>query len=172
MKRFLFFAFMLCLFAKGFAQYGISYYVNGYWSSWGTMDGSKYVGYGNYNTISFSSKKYHPSLYFYKFEIANFVKPSDEDIRYHYKNNIWYEYTGTFEYYICDEFPTAKDAFLRNTLVAPPEYYPNNKKPRLKQVVPATIKIAPFKDHPKVYNIFFEDVGIAFDLMNYSYPNW
>ena len=31
-------------------------------------------------------------------------------------------------------------------------------------VVLSTIKIAPYKDHPKIYNIWFEDVGVGIDL--------
>ena len=38
--------------------------------------------------------------------------------------------------------------------------------PCVKRTVQATIKIAPYKDHPKVYNIWFEDVAMAIDLGN------
>ena len=101
------------------------------------------------------------------------------------KNNLWWEYQGTVEYYICDLYPTLTDfvkikyRFLRDFDVNDSEYEkklsalkaskmlkgqsftPISFKKIIKQ---ATIKIAPYKKVPRVYNIYTDDCGIALDL--------
>lgn len=170
MKRF--YSFLLCAtlaVTVGSAQ-GIKtcYNVYGYWSSWFE---SNLSAYGNYHTISLYDPRFHPSIYVCKFEILNWKTPDKKEIKEHWKNKTWYEYIGTFEYYISDALPSAKAAFLKQGMVAPPEYGVD-KKPRVKKRVTATIKIAPYKKHPEVYNVFFDGLGVGFSLDGITFSYW
>ena len=80
------------------------------------------------------------------------------------------------EYYVNDSYPTINDVFLHfNTyyythdgIIVPFIRYKNGK---VKRTAKATIKIAPYNKHPKIYNIFFDDVGFAFNIGSYYFPN-
>lgn len=161
-----------------------SFYYDGYWGKWDLDSGTKIHGnYGGF--VIYSDFDNHPSKYFFKFTINNYVKPEKKEIKKHLKNNLWWEYQGTVEYYICDLYPTLTDfvkikyRFLRDFDVNDSEYEkklsalkaskmlkgqsftPISFKKVIKQ---ATIKIAPYKKVPRVYNIYTDDCGIALDL--------
>lgn len=168
MKRyfflFLFFITSFCVFAQ--SQIKTCVYYDGYWGSW---KGGYMCLYGNYGGIIFYQRGTHPSEWQWKFTINNYVTPSKDDIKYHYKNNIWYEYTGTFEYYISDEYQSIKQMFKEygypavNPTIHRVEI---GETPCVKRTSSATIKIAPYKNHPQVYNIWFDGVGFAIDLQD------
>ena len=46
----------------------------------------------------------------------------------------------------------------------------DNGRPTKKVTKKATIKIAPFKDRPQTYNIWFENVGFAINLNDTYFP--
>ena len=75
-----------------------------------------------------------------------------------------YEYSGSVEYFINSDWPTIKSSLM--TFRFP---YVKNKIENIKKTARATIQIQPYKDHPQVYNIWFEDVAIAIDLGNGSF---
>lgn len=146
--------------------------VDGYWSKWYYFAHSIY---GNYGQICDYTSCGHPSNYRWRFTINNYITPSKDDVEYHYKNKIWWEYSGFFEYYVTDEFPDIRSIFTKSSnfssvgwlWVNPTHHDPSKgQTPCVKRTSRATIKIAPYKDHPKVYNIWFEGVGFAFDLHN------
>lgn len=146
------------------AQLSTCVYYNGYWGDWknqfGPISGNYYQLYGNNSGFIVYGNNSHPSEYVFKFQIDNYTPPTKETIKYHRKNNLWYEYQGSVEYFINNDYPTIKKAltsFYNFPCVC-------NKTENIKKTARATIKIAPYKKHPKVYNIFFEDVGIAIDL--------
>ena len=139
---------------------GISTCVNGAWSSWKTF--SIYL-YGSYSQISQYYYGHHPSEFIWRVTIDDFYMPN--------KTNDWLEFSGTMEYYITDKFPDAKSQFLNRRqqgFVVAPWNHDASKgdMPCVKKTASATIKIAPYKKHPKVYNIWFDGVGFAIDLQD------
>lgn len=160
---------------------------DGYWGDWESCF-QWYKIYGSYNGFLIYESHKHPSEYFFNFEINNRTAPSKKEVKEHFKSNTWWEYQGTVEYYVCDVYPTIKDCFkqfgrpLLKSDLETTEYSSKLsvlRATRLKQqgnFVPkgltkrtarATIKIAPYshkKLKPKVYNIWFDDVGFGIDL--------
>ena len=146
------------------AQISTNIYYDGYWGTWKkeydtyTKD-SWYQLYGNNSGFIIYNQIFHPSQYFFKFQIDSYSAPSKEERKNHRKNDIWYEYTGTVEYFVNSDYPTIKDA-LKGVYAFPCVRNDNGNK----RTARAIIKIAPYKKYPQVYNIWFEDVGIAIDL--------
>lgn len=146
-------------------QIALCTYYDGYWGNWERY----YIQtYGNYGGIIFVPHGDHPSDWMWKFTIDNYHSPSKEEIRYHYKYNKWYEYTGVFEYYISDEYQSLRQMFkdgYHNPIISPKNHrVEKGERPCKKVCVAVTIKIAPYKKHPKVYNIFFRDCAFGIDL--------
>jgi hypothetical protein len=160
MKRYiitLFFA--LISITQSFAQFTSSVYYDGYWGNWHKWANKLY---GNYGGMIVYNPNYHRSLYQFKFSITNYRAPSKDEIKQHWKSKEWFVYYGVVEYYVTDDYPTIKDALKKFNF---PAIFPKEgPRPIAKRTANATIKIAPYKNHPKVYNIFFEDVGFAIDL--------
>jgi len=151
----------------------LSVYLDGYWGPWDSWN--LYSLYGNYGGFCcywqgrYSFESNHPSEWEWRFTINNYNEPTKKERKEHWKKNIWYEYQGTFEYYISDEYQSIKQMFREHgrPCVSPANHRTEKgQMPCVKRTVPATIKIAPYKDHPKVYNIWFEDVGFAISLDN------
>jgi hypothetical protein len=152
------------------AQLSTNVYYDGYWGEWKKQyytysKQSWYQIYGNYSGFIIYYASNHPSKYLFKFQINSYRVPSKEEIKNHRKNDIWYEYTGTVEYSVNSSYPTIKDA-LKSTYNFPCVTNGDGYK----RTVNAEIRIAPYKDHPKAYNIWFEDIGIAIDLGTSSFP--
>lgn len=147
-----------------FAQLSTNAYYNGYWGEW-RKQYFEYSGhtlyniYGNYSGFIVYDSYSHPSEYVFKFQIDYYNPPTKETIKYHRKNDIWYEYSGSVEYFINNDWPTIKSALMSFNFP-----HVRNKNENIQKTARATIKIAPYKDHPRIYNIWFEDVAIAFDL--------
>ena len=161
-----------------------SFYYNGYWGEWkydtGTRIQGNYDGFVIYRYID-----RHPSEYFFKFSIYNYGEPSKKEIKNHYKNKTWWEFDGVIEYYVCDLYPTMSDfvkvkqRFLEDWDVNGTEYEKKLSAMKASKMLKgqsftpigfkkvskrATIKIAPYKKVPRVYNIYTDDCGIALDL--------
>ena len=73
-------------------------------------------------------------------------------IKYHYKNNLPFEYRGYVEYFVSESYPTIKSA-LKSVGFA---WVKNGDNNSYKRTSNATIKILPYKKHPQCYNIAFE----------------
>ena len=152
-----------------FAQLSTNAYYNGYWGEWKKQyfeysSQTMYELYGNYSGFILYSSYSHPSEYVFKFQIDNYIPVTKETIKYHKKNNIWYEYSGSVEYFINSDYPTIKAALMTWNIP-----HVKNTVENIKKTARAKIQIAPYKDHPRVYNIWFEDVGVAIDLGNWSF---
>lgn len=142
-----------------------SAYVHGVWTNWVTR-------YSNYewndndicpmalhnsnNTFvgfRFLLDKNIPWDVCFEVIIENYEKTNKKIRKYHQKNDIWYEYSGWVEYYVTDEFPTIEKVL---------EYYrfplipPKGDSIRAKRKAKATIKIAPYKNLPLCFNIYFD----------------
>lgn len=157
------------------AQIKTCSYHDGYWGEWRSHTTRytyisapprfDYNLYGGYSGFIIYNKGAHPSEYFFKFEANSYITPDKKAIKYHMKNNLWYEYSGTVEYYVTEEYPTIA-AVLRAYEF--PHFNCNSGSignPCVKRTASATIKIAPYKKQPECYNIYFDNVavGISFD---------
>lgn len=135
----------------------------GFWTEWYPVRMDVYGGYGG---MTFRPRNSDPWLYHFGFSIENFVFPTKQQIKEHVKNNIEYIYTGTCEYYVCDEYPTITEIIkkFKRPLAIHPEgekskkYYTNIRKVTER----VTIAIAPFHDVPNNYTIVLGDVKYAF----------
>ena len=104
-------------------------------------------------------------------ELTTAWKGTDKStIKNHLKNNLWYEYSGTVEYYVTEDYPTIESVLRTFDF---PYFNCNsgyNGNPCVKRTAKATIKIAPYKKRPKVYNIYFDNVAVGI-YMEDSYFN-
>ena len=158
------------------AQRGIStaYLYKGYWSKWvdagknyyGTWGESRIGLAGEYDHFCIYDQGMHPSDFFFKFRISNYIQPSKKEIKQHYKKKTEWVYSGYVEYYVSDLYPTFEDCLreLKRPLTKMSKglsffFFFYKKITR-----PATIKIMPYKKLPQCYNFFFDDVGYAIDL--------
>ena len=152
-----------------------NYYYDGYWGEWYNAYGvclkgdfSGFICYWYHNGDG--SLRDHPSQWFLKIQIKDYIEPSQVIKDAHLKDKTWYEYTGTVEYYISDEYQDIKSV-LKSALnpiqhfVRPSKHrVEKGETPCVKKTAQATIKIAPYKDNPKDYNIWFDGVGIGISI--------
>lgn len=106
--------------------------------------------YDNFVIYSYSATSGgRPADYIAKIKVTGLRTNIDKKERkIRKKNNEWYEYSGTLEYY-SNEFNTTMELWLRQF-----PYVPNaNRDNTSRHVIPVTIKIAPFKKNPEVYSI-------------------
>ena len=134
--------------------------VNGYWGNWKNsylgIGIEKFYINGKSDNFIIHSSLLHPSNYIMKVVINNFVLDTDKKSKKErMKSNTWYEYSGTVEYYTELTFQN----FGEFTEYWPYSYW--NTSNGKKHVVKAKIKIAPYEDYPQLYNIFFENYGVA-----------
>lgn len=145
-----------------FAQIKTCAYYDGYWGNWKTWYNTWSIR-GSYAGFILYLQGVHPSNYSFKFVIDSYSPPSKDVLKAHRKANQWFEYTGTVEYYVIESYPTIKDLLKHDGF---PYWCPANVKtqPIAKRVTRAKIKIAPYKTHPQVYNIWFDGVGVGIDM--------
>lgn len=137
--------------------------INGYWGDWkDSFNGNfnskiSYISFnGVYDNFIIHDSFKHPSNYIMKVVINNFQLDTDKKSKkQRIKNNTWYEYSGTVEYYTELTFQNFGD--LASTWPHGAWDTSNGKK----HVVKAKIKIAPYEDYPRVYNIWFEQWGVG-----------
>lgn len=170
MKKFVaIFALLLCASISSSAQIKSAAYFDGYWTSWGTTNDTAI--YGSYEGFIVHPKSDGPWDYPFKFTINNFYVPNKKQRKKDIKSKKWYSFSGTVEYYISDDFPSALHAF--RTYKRP--YFVKaklpNGRPTKKIKSRATIKVAAFKDVPTVYNIYYDNVGLAIDLNNIRFSH-
>jgi len=165
-------------------------YYNGYWGTWKQLNDCKIKG--NYDGFIIYEDDKHPSDYIFSFQIQGYIPPSKKDIKQHYKTNTWWVHEGYVEYYICDLYPTIVDVLkdngrlLREVDLHILDYDKKlstlkaSKMMKGESFTPigytkvrkyATIKIAPYKNAPQVYNIYFDGGGYAIDLNNLKFEN-
>lgn len=188
--------FSICLLCSSAYSQNFACYYDGYWSRWLPYGYYEFPMKdvklrGNYDGFIIYKYEDHPSNYFFKFNITGYTKPSKKDIKTHYKTDTWWVYNGIVEYYVCDVYPTLKDCmkqFKRLLLESDTQGSQYQEKLSLVRALQisqtgkfnpigfkkvsksATIKIAPYKDHPEVYNIYVDGVGYGIDLDNIYWP--
>ena len=142
-------------------------YFDGYWSDWYLTAASIKGDYSGF-IVYLSSEG--PWNYRFKFTINNMAFPNKKQRKKDIKNGNYYVFSGTVEYYISDDEPSVLENFRRNR---GPYFVPAklaNGRPTKKITSKATIKIAPFKDLPRTYNIFFDNVGFGINLNGLYFP--
>lgn len=129
----------------------------GSWSDWSRTYGDiKKYSNGNGYLLDMNGLKY------FSFQITSFFSPTKKELKEHLKTKEWFEVNGIVEYYVNDICPTAKDVAKRNFFVIPNPRV--DKTPNVRRATSATIKIAPYKNKPEVYNIWFDGIGIGLDV--------
>lgn len=141
----------------------ICFAYKGEWSSWGKIYGNTYR---YVDGTGFEIQNYGGVVYL-KFQITNYTPPTKAEIKAHEKSQKWFEYGGIVEYYVSDEYPTAKDVAKACNVVIPDARH--DVTPKVKRVAYATIKIAPYKKVPYCYNLFFDGIGIGFTAYGKKY---
>lgn len=104
---------------------------------------------------------HHPSDYFVHVTIDNYTPPTKEVKRYHRKNNLWYEYTGTVEYFVDERNPTIESLLKSGWFGWSMNSADITIGHHVKRTAKATIKIAPYKNNLQTINVFFDNVGFG-----------
>ena len=150
------------------SQIRTTYNLDGYWGTWRSQ--VSYNVYGNYSGFVLY-ESYHPSDYVFKFQIDSYKAPDKKTIKRHRKNNLWYNYYGTVEYYVSEKYPTVR-AMLKAKGFPFRDYgWGVAGNPRVKRTAKAKISIQPYKKYPRVYNIWFDDVAVGIDLWDVHFNN-
>ncbi len=158
---------LFCVSFNSSAQIYCSGYFDGYWSDWKSMGtGTKIKG--GYDGFIIYLDKEGPWNYRFKFTIDNYNVPDKKQRKKDIKEDRWYVFSGTVEYYVTDKYPTILSIFResKGPMLAPAKL--DNGKPTRKITSKATIKIAAFKKSPQIYNIWFDNVGLGLNL-NHTY---
>ncbi len=143
-------------------------YFDGFWSNWMAAGGVEING--NYDGFIIYLPKEGPWEYRFKFKINNMTFPDKKQRKKDIKANKWYQFSGTVEYYISDDYLSAIELFRSNKGPKFLAAKQQSGRPTKKITSKATIKIAAFKDYPKVYNIFYDKVGFGIDLGSGHFP--
>lgn len=130
----------------------------GDWSSWRSCPG-KISKYTDDSGIILRSQG---GTEFFSFRINNYFPPSKNKLKEARKNDTWLVYYGSVEYYVSDTYPTAESFCKANTFVIPNPR--RDETPTVKRRAFCTIKIAPYKKHPELYFIEFDDVAIEISI--------
>lgn len=101
-------------------------------------------------------------LYYFGFNIPDYREPSKKERKRHEKYNIWYEYTGYVSYCVNDTYPTALDFAKVSKFVIPSPLY--DETPTVVRETNCIIKIAPYKKHPELYTVFFDNIVVGVDI--------
>lgn len=72
--------------------------------------------------------------------------------------------TGTIEYYVNDKYPTA-EAFAKDNEFVRPNHR-TDITPSVKRTTKAAINIVNGERSPAVFNVWFDNIGVGFDVRN------
>lgn len=170
MKKAIFiFILFFCISFDSLAQLKGAGYFDGYWSNWVPMGDAKI--HGNYDGFILYVDTEGPWEYRFKLTVNNMVFPNKKQRKKDIKDGKWYEFTGTVEFYTTNAYPTILSIFRaqKGIMFAPAKL--KDGRSSIKMTSRAKIKIAPFKDLPEVYNIWFDNVGVGIDLNGQYFPN-
>lgn len=133
--------------------------INNYWGEW--KNSNSHVLDGEYSNFIIYSSGDHPSKYIMKVKILDMNIDTDKKVmKERIKSNSWYLFNGIVEYF------TYKDSHSFKDIIDSWPFVPNAQSGSSLEShkVPAVIKVAPFKNKPKVYNIHIENLGIGVQL--------
>lgn len=161
---------LFCISLNSSAQISIAGYFDGYWSEWKNFGPSDKI-HGNYDGFILYEASEGPWEYRFKFTIHNFKVPNKKQRKKDIKAEKSYEFSGTVEYYVTDKYPSVLSIFRasKGAMFAPVKL--KNGRYSKKITSKATIRISAFKDLPKTYNIWFDNVAVAIDLGSKYFPD-
>ena len=139
-----------------------SFCYKGEWSSWQSYPGRTF---SNDNNTTIVLKTPGGQQYF-AFSITNFIAPTKKELKEHQKSGEFFEYRGTVEYCVNDKYPNAEALAKACTFVLPNPRYDDT--PTVTRTTYATIKVAPYKKKPMVFNIWFDNIGIAVSVSDFK----
>jgi hypothetical protein len=168
-KIFLLFSLFYCVAFNSSAQISGACYYDGYWGEW-TDYGNEVKIRGNYDGFIIYSSKEGPWEYRFKFTINNLKFPNKKQRKKDIAADKWYVFTGTVEYYITDDNPSILSLFrkAKRPLFSPAKL--DGGRPTKKITSKAKIRIAPFRNVPEYYNIWFDNVGFGIHMKNVYFP--
>lgn len=143
---------------------------DGFWSTW-TDGGSQAKIKGNYDGFIIYTASDGPWDYRFKFKIDNLKFPNKKQRKKDIKAKKNYEFYGTVEYYVSDEYPSALDNYRKHKRPFFVSAKSNDGRPNKKITSKATILIAPFKKLPVHYSIQFDDVALGVHLNTLYFPD-
>lgn len=141
-----------------YAQWEQTFCYRGDWDTWRPCLGRIYTN----STYSKIILKTSGGLEYFSFWIPDYQKPSKKELKEHRKSGEWFSYTGIVEYRINDNFPDAETIAKYSMFVIPNPRI--DKAPTVKRSTRCTIRIAPYKKHPEVYNIWFDFIGVGISI--------
>lgn len=153
-----------------FSEINVSAYFDKYWSKWQQSSANVKIQ-GNYDGFIIYDASEGPWEYYFKFTIDNMNFPDKKQRKKDIKANHYYQFTGTVEYYVSNNYPTALSLFRKGKGPFFCSKTLSTGLPAKKITSRATIKIAAFKDLPKTYNIWYDNVCFAIDLGTTYFPN-
>lgn len=149
-----------------------NFYYDGFWHDWEYI-GNRFAG--SWNDLILYNSADGIENYTLRVTIDNpQVMPNKKQRKEMLKTKQWIDFTGTVEYFICDDYPTAYDIFkkyrsgLWHSLI-----YHNwrdknwNQRPTKRVKKNVRIQVAPFKNNNiRTYNIWWDNVGLGITLDN------
>lgn len=157
MKRLLIFIFLFIFALPCLGQVYTCVNIDGYWGKW--ENSQYYYTKGTTDNFIIYHTWRHPSEYTFKVVISNYFRPDNKTKRRHWKNNEWYEYSGYVEWRMPDNYE------IKDALYAFPNCPSSTKYKKIK--LQATIKIAPYKKVPSVYNVWIKGYGYGLGIDRY-----
>ncbi|MCX2573659.1 hypothetical protein [Pedobacter sandarakinus] len=155
---------LIALSTTAFGQnFGYNKRINDLWGNWENPPYGlfvyKLIGTTDpYNEFIIYKAYDHPSKYIFKVTMFGQVVEMDKKKRKEaIKSGKWYEYPAMVEYYTANMSDRFEDLIVNWPIVS----YSNESE---KHYVAATVTIAPYKDKPKNYNIWFEGLGLAIQI--------
>ena len=148
-----------------------AYGMDGYWSSWNF---SLLEVTGSMRNFVLFNGSDHPSIFLLRWKADNYTKPSKKEIKEHIKSDSWFEYTGTVEYWVSEEYPTIKDVLKKKqgSLVTNPDSgYGNSQSSgrKVKRTATAKMMCQFYKNgYIKNINLFFDNIGYGIGCDSYS----
>lgn len=148
------------------AQWFESFCYKNSWSPWHSWNNLLIYSYPKRSGIILKSRG---GVTYFSFQITNYIPPTTQQIKEHYKKKQYFEYTGTVEYLLNEFSPTAEDIAKQSFFVQSDPR--TDITPIINRRTSCIIQIAPYKKLPQLYNIWFDNIGYAIDLRNIIFSN-
>lgn len=126
-----------------------------------------YTNNNNLHELTFYPIGDSPSNFLWKFNFFHIFH--EDEIKGHRKISMWFEFPCTFKYYASDEYPTlvSQLAAYGYPMVCPTNHNTQRgQMPCVQKTAKATIRIAPFRKSPTLFEIYVDGMRFAIDLGN------
>lgn len=140
------------------AQWQESFSYKGEWSGWRNASGE----IQHYTDDSGIILKSPGGKTYFSFQISNYVAPTKKQLKEHQKSGQWFEYDGTVEYMVNDQYPDAEALAKASRFVIPNPRV--DQTPSVMRRTTCKIKIEPYENTPSNYNVYFDNIGVAISV--------